>query len=181
MSTLGRFEELDALASVMTQRHHTGAVHLLYLALGSRLLGAQLQGKLDETSQHFTKPPMLRFQPAPRLHKAPEARAINDNGEPGRGVGVLRDHVEDLPDSDYTDAARLAAIAAVLWRAKPRGARGVWGKRLQPSGATAVTLRSGGTRRPWTNYRAWSRPSASDVEPTRHIPNSAGFMRVIGP
>ncbi|MFW6090715.1 MAG: AfsR/SARP family transcriptional regulator [Actinomycetota bacterium] len=112
LMALGRFSELDALASAMAERYReSGPPTLAYFALGMLGYSAQFQGRLEDAARFFTESASIDVPAGTYMASRPvEARTIFEQGERSRAFRMLRDHVEVLLDTDYTDVARMVAV-----------------------------------------------------------------------
>ena len=111
MST-GHFAELDALVSGLADRYRAeGPPTLRYVTLAMLGYSALLQGRTAEAEQLFDESASIVL-PA-RTSSASEparARMAFRRGQQSEAFRILRSHVEELLQTDYTDMARNAAI-----------------------------------------------------------------------
>ncbi|WP_109471391.1 AfsR/SARP family transcriptional regulator [Ornithinimicrobium cavernae] len=118
LMTLQRFRELETLAATMAERHRHGAPTLRYFALGMQGYAAQYQGRPGEAAQFFTEAEQLELPPGSyRVIQTVQARITFQRGDRVRGYRLLRDNIEVLLDSDYTDVTRMIAVEFITMMA----------------------------------------------------------------
>ncbi|WP_205745848.1 BTAD domain-containing putative transcriptional regulator [Egibacter rhizosphaerae] len=112
LMTRGRFAELDALASEMAERYRAhGPPTFLYFALGLRGYAAQFAGRHSDATRIFTQSARIDTPSGTyRVSQPMEARAVFDQGHRPLAVRMLREHVEELLDTDYTDVTRMVSV-----------------------------------------------------------------------
>ncbi len=119
LMTLQRFSDLERFAATMAQRHHNGAPTLRYFALGMQGYAAQYQGGHEEAARFFGAAEEETEQPAGtyRVIQAVQARLTFQGGDRVAGYRLLRDNIEVLLDSDYTDVTRMVAVEFITMMA----------------------------------------------------------------
>ena len=112
LMVLQRFDELDALAARMEERHRLyGPPTLRYFALGMRGYAAQYQGRHDDAVRYFSEAEHMELPPGTyRVLQTAQARIAFEQGQWVRAYRMLRDNIDVLLDSDYTDVTRMVAI-----------------------------------------------------------------------
>lgn len=116
---LGRFADLDTLAQAMEARYRVwGPPTLLYFALGLLGYSAQFQGRHDDAARSFTESGDIDIPVGTFLiNRTVEARTVFEQGQHSRALRMLREHVDDLLDTDYVDVARMVAMEFVYMAA----------------------------------------------------------------
>lgn len=118
LMTLSRFAELEALAAEMSARHRMGAPTLRYFALGLQGYATQYQGRGEEAARHFTAASAVELPAGTyRVIQTVEARMAFEQGDRPRAYRILRDNVETLLDTDYTDVTRMVAVEFITMMA----------------------------------------------------------------
>ena len=120
LMTTGRFAELDdhigALAGRFAQR---GPPTLHYFALGMLGYSAQLQGRPADAGEYFHAAADVDVPAGTHVVTRPaEARALFEDGQVGRAVRLLAQHVAGLLETDDVDVTRLAAVEFVTMAAR---------------------------------------------------------------
>ena len=111
MST-GRFTELDAFVSALVARYRAqGPPTLLYVTLAMLGYSAWFQGRADEAERLFDESASIEV-PArtSSVNEPAQARKAFKSGHQTQAFRILRSHVQELLETDYTDLARLAAV-----------------------------------------------------------------------
>jgi hypothetical protein len=111
----GRLTELDAFASVLVARYRAqGPPTLLYVTLAILGYSAWFQGRADEAERLFDESANVEV-PArtSSVNEPAQARKAFRNGHQTQALRILRSHVQELLETDYTDLARLAAVEFV--------------------------------------------------------------------
>jgi hypothetical protein len=112
--TLQRFADLEVLAAEIATRHRHGTPTLRYFGLGLQGYAAQYQGRADEAARFFTEASRVELPVGTyRVIQTVEARMAFERGDRTRAFELLRDHAEELLDTDYTDVARMVAVEFV--------------------------------------------------------------------
>ena len=117
--TLQRFDELDALATTMAERHRRhGPPTLRYFGLGMRGYAAQYQGRHEDAGRLFLEAERVELPAGTyRVIQTVAARSAFEQGDRPRAYRVLRDNIEVLLDSDYTDVTRMVAVEFITMMA----------------------------------------------------------------
>ena len=112
LMTLQRFAELDALAADMAERHRThGPPTLLYFALGLQGYAAQYQGRHEEAARYFAEAETKELPAGTyRVIQTATARTAFQQGNRSHAYRTLRDNIDELLDTDYTDVTRMVAV-----------------------------------------------------------------------
>jgi predicted ATPase/DNA-binding SARP family transcriptional activator len=114
LMTLQRFADLEVLAAEIATRHRHGTPTLRYFGLGLQGYAAQYQGRADEAARFFTEASRVELPVGTyRVIQTVEARMAFERGDRTRAFELLRDHAEELLDTDYTDVARMVAVEFV--------------------------------------------------------------------
>jgi len=112
LQSTGHFEEHDAFVSALADRYRAqGPPTLLYVTLAMLGYSALFQGNSDQADQLFDE--SARVEVPDRtisVNKVFEARAAFRRGNRSRAFRILRAHVDELLETDYTEVARLAAV-----------------------------------------------------------------------
>ena len=108
----GRFDELDPFITALIGRYRSkGPPTLLYVTLAMLGYSALLQGRADEADRIFDEAASIEVPARTSSVNEPgKARAAFRNGNRSRAFRILRSHVQQLLETDYTDLARLAAV-----------------------------------------------------------------------
>ena len=111
MST-GRFQELDAFVSALADRYRTqGPPTLLYVTLAMLAYSALFQGRTDAAEELFDEAASIDVPDrTSSVNEPAQARAAFRRGHQSRAFRILRSHVDELLETDYTDLAKNAAI-----------------------------------------------------------------------
>jgi predicted ATPase len=109
---LQQFEQLQTLAATMAERYRRrGPPTLHYFALGMRAYAEQYQGRHDNARDLFDAAEQLTLPAGTyRVLQTAQARLAFEHGERRRAYRILRDNIEVLLDSDYTDVTRMVAV-----------------------------------------------------------------------
>jgi predicted ATPase/DNA-binding SARP family transcriptional activator/class 3 adenylate cyclase len=107
-----RFADLEALAATMAERHRRhGPPTLRYFALGMQGYAAQYQGRHEDAARYFAEATQTELPAGTyRVIQTVEARMAFEQGDRARAYRLLRDNIDTLLDSDYTDVTRMVAI-----------------------------------------------------------------------
>jgi predicted ATPase/DNA-binding SARP family transcriptional activator len=116
---LRRFAELEALAATMAERHQRhGPPTLRYFALGMRGYAAQYQERHEDAERFFTQATATELPAGTyRVIQTVEARMAFEQGDRSRAYRILRDNIDVLLDSDYTDVTRMIAVEFITMMA----------------------------------------------------------------
>ncbi|ADB74689.1 AfsR/SARP family transcriptional regulator [Geodermatophilus obscurus] len=116
---LQRFDELDAVAAGMAERHRLhGPATLRYFALGLRGYAAQYQGRHDDAARLFSQAEQLELPAGTyRILQTAQARLAFAAGDHPRAYRLLRDNIHTLLDSDHTDVTRMIAVEFITMMA----------------------------------------------------------------
>jgi len=111
MST-GRFQELDAFVSALIDRYRSqGPPTLLYVTLALLAYSALFQGETEAAEQLFDDAASIDVPDrTSSVNEPAQARAAFRRGHQSRAFRILRSHVIELLETDYTDLAKNAAI-----------------------------------------------------------------------
>jgi predicted ATPase/class 3 adenylate cyclase len=111
MST-GQFVELDAFVSALADRYRAqGPPTLHYVAVTMLGYSAFFQGKPDQADQLFDESARIAVPDRTiSVNEPVDARSAFRRGNPSRAFRILRSHVDELLQTDYTDIATLAAV-----------------------------------------------------------------------
>jgi predicted ATPase/DNA-binding SARP family transcriptional activator len=114
MST-GHFEELDGFVSALVDRSRAqGPPTFLCLTLAMLGYSALFQGNADQADRFFDESASIDVPDRTiSVNKPVEARSAFRRGNRSRAFRILRSHVDELLETDYTDVARLAAVEFV--------------------------------------------------------------------
>lgn len=111
----GQLTAFDTFVAPLADRYRADGppamLHLTLLGLG---YSAHFQGRTQDADDLFDQ--MSRVDVPERtfsLNRPVEARAVFRRGDRSRAYAILRDHVDDLLETDVTDTARLAALEFV--------------------------------------------------------------------
>ncbi|MFA9429475.1 BTAD domain-containing putative transcriptional regulator [Egicoccus sp. AB-alg2] len=109
---LQRFDELADVAAEMVERHRRHAPPTLhYFALGMQAYAAQYRGRYDEAKRLFDKAERLDLPAGTyRVLQTAQARLTFEHGDRTGACRILRDNIQVLLDSDYTDVTRMVAV-----------------------------------------------------------------------
>jgi predicted ATPase/DNA-binding SARP family transcriptional activator len=109
---LQRFDELASVAAQMVERHRRhGPPTLHYFALGMQAYAAQYRGRHDEAKRLFDAAERLALPAGTyRVLQTAQARLTFEHGDPTEACRILRDNIEVLLESDYTDVTRMVAV-----------------------------------------------------------------------
>jgi predicted ATPase/DNA-binding SARP family transcriptional activator len=112
---LQRFDELASVASELVERHRRhGPPMLHYFALGMLAYAEQYRGRHEEARKLFDEAERLALPAGTyRVLQTAQARLTFEAGDRVEGCRILRDNIEVLLDSDYTDVARMVAVEFV--------------------------------------------------------------------
>ncbi len=112
LMTLRRFAELDAAAASMAEEHTAhGPATLKYFAHGLQGYAAQYQGRHEDAARFFNEAVATELPTGTyRVIQTVQARMAFEQGDRPRACGILRDNIEDLLDTDYTDVTRMVAV-----------------------------------------------------------------------
>jgi predicted ATPase/DNA-binding SARP family transcriptional activator len=112
LMTLQRFAELAELAAELAERHRLrGPPTLRYFALGMQGYAAQFQGRDEEAARRFEEAEAVELPAGTYLViQTATARIAFENGDRERAYRGLRDNIDGLLDSDYTDVTRMIAV-----------------------------------------------------------------------
>ena len=112
LMTLQRFPELAVLAADMAERHRLqGPATLRYFALGMQGYAAQYQGFVADAAQFFAAAEATQLPAGTyRVIQTATARMAFEQGDRPSAYRTLRDNIEGLLDSDYTDVTRMVAV-----------------------------------------------------------------------
>jgi predicted ATPase/DNA-binding SARP family transcriptional activator len=114
LMTLQRFADLEVLAAEIAARHRHGPPTLRYFGLGLQGYAAQYQGRADEAARFFTEASRVELPVGTyRVIQTVEARMAFERGDRTRAFELLREHADELLDTDYTDVARMVAVEFV--------------------------------------------------------------------
>jgi len=118
MST-GRFQELDAFVSALADRYRTqGPPTLLYVTLAMLAYSALFQAETDAAEQLFDEAASIDVPDrTSSVNEPAQARAAFRRGHQSRAFRILRSHVQELLETDYTDLAKNAAIEFITMMA----------------------------------------------------------------
>ena len=116
---LQRFDELDAVAAGIEERHRlSGPATLRYFALGLRGYAAQYQGRHDDAARLFAQAEQLELPAGTyRVLQTAQARLAFAAGDHPRAYRLLRDNILTLLDSDHTDVTRMIAVEFITMMA----------------------------------------------------------------
>ncbi len=119
LMTLRRFAELDALAATMAERHRLhGPPTLRYFALGMQGYAAQYQGRHTDAARFFTAAEGTELPAGTyRVIQTVTARMAFQQGDRLRAYRILRDNIDVLLDTDYTDVTRMVAVEFITMTA----------------------------------------------------------------
>ena len=120
LMTLQRFAELEVLAADMAARHlQDGPPTLRYFALGMQGYAAQYQGKQEEAARFFTEAEATELPAGTyRVIQTATARMAFEQGDRERAYRTLRDNIDGVLDSDYTDVTRMVAVEFITMMAR---------------------------------------------------------------
>ncbi len=112
LMTLQRFAELDELSADMAARHRLhGPPTLRYFALGMQGYAAQYQGRHEEAAGFFAEAEATELPVGTyRVIQTATARMAFEQGDRSRAYRTLRDNIDGLLDTDYTDVTRMVAV-----------------------------------------------------------------------
>jgi predicted ATPase/DNA-binding SARP family transcriptional activator len=109
---LQRFDELASVAAGLVERHSRhGPPMLHYFALGMQGYAAQYRGRDEDARRLFEEAERLALPGGTyRVLQTAQARLTFEHGDRTRAYRILRDNIEVLLDSDYTDVTRMVAV-----------------------------------------------------------------------
>jgi predicted ATPase/class 3 adenylate cyclase len=112
MILTGRLADLDVLAAELAARFRvTGPPSALNMALTMRGFSALLQGRHDEAELIFEEAADLELPDGTDTGQAPmRARAALRHGDTERSSRILRDHIEELIETDNVYASEMICI-----------------------------------------------------------------------
>jgi hypothetical protein len=112
LMTLQRFAELDAWAADLAERHRLqGPPTLRYFSLGLQGYAAQHQGRHQDAARFFTEAEAMELPIGTyRVIQTATARMAFQHGDRSRAYRTLRDNLDVLIDTDYTDVTRMVAV-----------------------------------------------------------------------
>jgi hypothetical protein len=125
----GRLTELDHFVSVRVARYRAqGPPTLLYVSLALLAYSALFQGRANAAEQLFDESGSIEVPPkTSSVNEPARARKAFKNGQRSQAFRILRSHVKELLESDYTDLGKLAAVEFVNMMSAinrfPEGAR----------------------------------------------------------
>jgi predicted ATPase/DNA-binding SARP family transcriptional activator len=119
MMSTGRFEELDAVGAALGDRYRVhGPPTLLYVVLAVLGYSAYFQGEPDRADRFFDESARVEVPDrTPAASKPIEARSAFRRGNRADAFRILRDHVDELLRTDYTETATQAAVEFVTMMA----------------------------------------------------------------
>jgi predicted ATPase/DNA-binding SARP family transcriptional activator len=119
LMTMQRFAELAELAAELAERHRRGGPPtLLYFALGMQGYAAQYQGQTEAAERHFAEAEAVELPAGTyRVIQTATARIAFERGERVRAYRVLRDNIDGVLASDYTDVTRMIAVEFITMMA----------------------------------------------------------------
>lgn len=111
---LGRFDDLEAEAAALVRRHRQGPPTMRYFALGLHGFAARFRGQEDVAGERFAAAAAITVPAGTYRFTVPvQARIAHDRGERVRACTLLRDHLEELRETDHIDVVRMAAAEFV--------------------------------------------------------------------
>lgn len=112
--SMGRFDELEAEATVLVRRHRQGPPTMQYFALGLLGFAARFRGQDDVAGEHFAAAAALTVPAGTYRFTVPvQARITHDRGEHAQACTLLRDHLDELRETDHLDVVQMAAAEFV--------------------------------------------------------------------
>ncbi|HEX8510209.1 MAG TPA: hypothetical protein VF635_12045 [Propionibacteriaceae bacterium] len=111
----GRLTELDTFVSALVARYRAqGPPTLLYVTLALLAYSALFQGRADAAEQLFDEAASIEVPPrTSSVNEPARARKAFKNGQRSQAFRILRSHVQELLETDYTDLGKLAAVEFV--------------------------------------------------------------------
>ncbi len=119
LMTMQRFAELAELAAELAERHqHRGPPTLWYFALGMQGYAAQYQGQTEEAERRFAEAEAVELPAGTyRVIQTAAARIAFEQGDRVPAYRALRDNIDGVLDSDYTDVTRMIAVEFITMMA----------------------------------------------------------------
>ncbi len=112
LMTTQRFAELAELAAELAERHRLeGPPTLWYFALGMQGYAAQYQGQTEDAASRFGEAEAVELPAGTyRVVQTATSRIAFERGDHERAYRGLRDNIDGVLDSDYTDVTRMIAV-----------------------------------------------------------------------
>jgi predicted ATPase/DNA-binding SARP family transcriptional activator len=112
LMTMQRFAELAELAAELAERHRLeGPPTLRYFAVGMQGYAAQYQGQAEDAARRFVEAEAVELPAGTyRVIQTATSRMAFEQGDRERAYRGLRENIDGVLDSDYTDVTRMIAV-----------------------------------------------------------------------